>query len=294
MADKQDGDVAGIDEALDALLALILEEYVADRKRLINDEDIGLGDRGDGEGDARHHARGEVLHRHIDEVGELGKVDDLLEMLVDEILGVTQQGAIEIDVLASGELQVKTGSQLDQRGDIAADDAFAFAGLEHAGDDLEHGGLTRAVGPHQTHDLAAVDGERDVLECLELGEEQLMAHQLDEVLFKAVELFGRHVEDHGDVFDLYGRLGAQSGSRFGHVGLLDVEDELVLALAEDRIADGECDEGPGNTHKEGETAGHGLIQEDVAHKRHIVVHGVCVHNHLNRLGHEGDHVGGPE
>ena len=196
--------MAVLDEVLDAALALLLEEHVANGEGLVHDEDVGLGDGGDGERDARDHAGGEVLHGHVHEVGQLGKLDDLLEVRVDELFGVAEQRAVEVDVLASGELEVKTRTELDQGRDITANDALALAGLEHAGDDLEHGGLARTVGANQADDLAGFHLEGDVLECAELGEEQLVLHQLDEVLLEVIELLGRHVEDHGDVVDFDG------------------------------------------------------------------------------------------
>ena len=49
VAHEQDGDVAIVDEVLDALLAFLLEEHVADGERLVYDEEIRLGDGGDGE-----------------------------------------------------------------------------------------------------------------------------------------------------------------------------------------------------------------------------------------------------
>ena len=55
--------------------------------------------------DALDHAGGEVLHGHVHEVGQLGKLDDLLEVRVDELLGVTEECAVEVDVLAGGELR---------------------------------------------------------------------------------------------------------------------------------------------------------------------------------------------
>lgn len=55
VADEQDGDVAGIDEALNAALALLLEEDVANGQRLINNENIRFRDGSDGERDARNH-----------------------------------------------------------------------------------------------------------------------------------------------------------------------------------------------------------------------------------------------
>ena len=44
VAHEQDGDVAIVDEVLDAALTFLLEEHVADGERLVDDEDVGLGD----------------------------------------------------------------------------------------------------------------------------------------------------------------------------------------------------------------------------------------------------------
>ena len=56
MAYEKHGHVVGLNELLDAALALLLEEEVANRERLVHDEDVGLGHRGNGKGDARDHA----------------------------------------------------------------------------------------------------------------------------------------------------------------------------------------------------------------------------------------------
>ncbi len=206
VGDEQYRDVAGFDEMLDALLAFLLEEDVAYRERLVDDQDVGFGDGGDGKGDAGHHAAGVILERHIHKVVKLGKINDLVQVLVDELLGVAQKRAVEIDVLTGRELHVKTGAQLDERRDVAAHDAFALAGFQHAGNHLEHGGLARAVGAHKAHDVAAAYLEADVLERAELLEEQLVFHELDEVFLEVVELLGGHVENHGDVVDFDGVL----------------------------------------------------------------------------------------
>lgn len=128
-------------------------------------------------------------------------------MRIDELLGVAEESAVEVDVLARGELEVEARAELDEWRDVAAHDALALAGFEHAGDDLEHGRLARSVGANQADDLAGLHLEGDVLECSELGEEQLVLHQLDEVLLEVIELLGRHVEDHGDVVDFDGVFG---------------------------------------------------------------------------------------
>ena len=117
-------------------------------------------------------------------------------MLVDEVLAVAQQGAVEVDVLLCRELHVKARAKLDERGDGALDANLACGGLEHARDDLEHGGLAGAVGAHKAKGLAALDFKRDVVEGAELLEGELVLGRGDEVLLQGVELLGRDVEDH--------------------------------------------------------------------------------------------------
>ena len=114
VAREENRDVSVLDEVLDTAPAFLLEEHVADGERLVNDEDVGLGDGGDSKRDARDHAGGEILHGHVDEVGQLGEIDDLLEMCVDELLGVAEQHAVEVDVLARGEFEVKARAEFDQ------------------------------------------------------------------------------------------------------------------------------------------------------------------------------------
>ncbi len=58
---EQDRDVTALDKVLNAALALLLEKDIANRKRLIDDENIGLGNRGDSKGNTCNHTRREVL-----------------------------------------------------------------------------------------------------------------------------------------------------------------------------------------------------------------------------------------
>ena len=55
VGDEQNGDLSRVDETLDTCLAFFLKEYVAYRKCLVDDEDVGLRDRSDGESDAGDH-----------------------------------------------------------------------------------------------------------------------------------------------------------------------------------------------------------------------------------------------
>ena len=90
-------------------------------------------------------------------------------------LRVAKQRAVEVDVLARGELDVKAGAELDERRDVAAHDARRpQLGSSTPAMHLEHGRLARAVRAHKADDLAAAHLEANVLEGAELLEEQLV------------------------------------------------------------------------------------------------------------------------
>src|SRR5437870_1147622 len=59
--------------------ALELELLVADRQRLVDEEDGRLGQEGDGEGQACPHAGGERLQPRVLEAADPGPVEDLLQ-----------------------------------------------------------------------------------------------------------------------------------------------------------------------------------------------------------------------
>ena len=82
------GHAVFLDKLADAVFAFLLEHEVANRKHLVHYEDLGDDHRGDGERDARHHARGIVLERHVEELLDLGELHDLVEMIVDELLRI--------------------------------------------------------------------------------------------------------------------------------------------------------------------------------------------------------------
>ena len=70
-------------ELLDPAQALDLEHLVADGEDLVDEEHVGIEVDGDGEPEAHVHPRRVVLHRLVDELGELGEVDDGVEDAVD-------------------------------------------------------------------------------------------------------------------------------------------------------------------------------------------------------------------
>ena len=67
------------------------------------------------------HAGRVGLHRRVDELAQLREVDDLVEAILDLALREPEHDAVDEDVLAAGDLRMKSGAELDQRGDAAVD-----------------------------------------------------------------------------------------------------------------------------------------------------------------------------
>ena len=67
------GDLAHLAEAL------ALERRVADREHLVDEQDLRLEVGGDGEGEPHVHAARVALDRGVEELLDLGELDDLVE-----------------------------------------------------------------------------------------------------------------------------------------------------------------------------------------------------------------------
>ena len=109
---KQHSYITALNKMLNTTLAFLLEEHVANRKRLINNKDIGLGNSSDSKGNTSNHTRREVLERHVDKVFKLGELDDVIEARVNKLLGITKQSAVKVDILACCKLGIKAGGAM--------------------------------------------------------------------------------------------------------------------------------------------------------------------------------------
>ena len=106
-------------EVGELLHALLLELRVADREHLVDQQDVGVDVDRHREAEAHVHARRVVLHRLVDELLEPGEVDDLVEPRVDLPLATAEDRAVQVDVLAAGQLGVEARPQLEQRRDLS-------------------------------------------------------------------------------------------------------------------------------------------------------------------------------
>ena len=159
------------DEPYSSILpeAPALELGVADGEHLVDEQDLGLEVRSDRERKPDVHAARIALDRRVDELLDPGELDDGVEVARDLLALHPQDGAVQEDVLASGELGMKARADLEQAADAPPD---LRAPPRRRGDprqDLQQRRLARAVLADDPEDLSLLDLERDVVEGPDLG-----------------------------------------------------------------------------------------------------------------------------
>src|SRR5262245_10789534 len=100
---------------LDASHAALLKENVADRKRLVDDEDIGIKMDRDGKRQANEHAARIRFYRPVDEVADFRKLFNRRDSSPGLGVGEAEYRGIKIDVLAPRKLRIETGPQFQKR-----------------------------------------------------------------------------------------------------------------------------------------------------------------------------------
>ena len=93
---------------------LWVKPFVADGEHLVHEQDVGIDVDRHGKTEPHVHAGRVGLDRRVDEVLELGELDDLVEPLGDLALGQAEHDAVDEDVLAAGDLRVEAGAELDE------------------------------------------------------------------------------------------------------------------------------------------------------------------------------------
>ena len=122
VGDEQDGLAAAL-ELRELVEALVREALVADGEHFVHQQHVGIDVNRHREAEAHVHAGRIGLHRRVDEVLELGELDDLVEAAGDLALGEAEHDAVDEHVLAPGDLRVEPRAELDQRRDPSVDGA---------------------------------------------------------------------------------------------------------------------------------------------------------------------------
>ena len=134
--------------------AAALELGVTDREHLVDEQDLRLEVRRDREGEPHVHPARVALHRRVDELLDARELDDLVELRCDLAPLHPEDRAVQVDVLAAGQLRVEAGPDLEQAADAAADRGAALGRRRDPREDLEQRRLAGAVPADEADDLA--------------------------------------------------------------------------------------------------------------------------------------------
>ena len=207
------------------VVALALERLVAHGEHLVEHEDVALRLDGDGEGETHLHAGGIVLELLVHEVLKFRELDDVVVHRVDLLAGEAEQRAVQVHVLAAGELRIEAHAQFDERHQFALDGHAALFGHVDLRDDLQQRGLAGTVASDDAEEVALTHLEADVLEHMLLGESLDALRPVEERHLQARGLFGgqaevfRHMvdlEDDGTVVVRVSRVGRVVDGIVGH------------------------------------------------------------------------------
>jgi hypothetical protein len=128
MRDEQDRLAAAL-ELGELVEALVGESLVADRQDFVHEQDVRIDVDRHRETEPHVHARRIGLDRRVDELLQLGELDDLVEALRHPRAWSTEHDPVDENVLAAGDLRMEPGAELDQRGNAAETFTVPLDGL---------------------------------------------------------------------------------------------------------------------------------------------------------------------
>src|SRR5208283_5265894 len=101
-----DQSLAGVFETLYLLDTFAPEFLIADRKYLVEKQDIRIHSHRDGERQPQHHPARIGPQRLIDEIGNARELQDGIEFLVSSLARQSQQRRIQNQILRTGEIRM--------------------------------------------------------------------------------------------------------------------------------------------------------------------------------------------
>ena len=106
------------------------------------------------------------VHPDLSDLKErlLGKGHDLIETAPNLAARLSEQDAVQEDVLTAVQFGVKPRTDLKERADPATGFDHTRRRMQHTGDQAEGGALARSVLPDQPQAIAAPDFEAQILQ----------------------------------------------------------------------------------------------------------------------------------
>src|SRR5262245_43552798 len=121
---------------------------VTDREHFVDEQNIGIHIDRDRKTKAHVHAGRVRFHRRVDKFVELGKPHDVVEAIGNLATTEAQHQAVDVHVLATGDLRMKSRAQLDERRHATLDTNVPGRWFAYPRNQLEHRALAGSVTPN--------------------------------------------------------------------------------------------------------------------------------------------------
>ena len=165
MAHEQHGSAFATAHILHLADSFFLEFGVANSEHFVYHQYFRFKVGGDGESEANCHTAAVAFHGGVQVAFTSAEVNDFVELASDFATAHAHDGAVHVDVLASGHFGVEAGAHFEEARDAALGADCAGGGGGHAAEQLEEGALAGAVAADDAHDVALFHLEVDVFEC---------------------------------------------------------------------------------------------------------------------------------
>src|SRR6185369_16916291 len=129
----------------------------------IHNEYLWLQTGGDAESESHPHARGITLHRRVDKFVHFRESDNLIKLAIHFFLSHPQYGAVQVNVLAPGEIGMKTSSYFQEAAYTTVDGCASTGRVSDLGKDFEQRAFARAILTNDPQDLSVIDLERNIV-----------------------------------------------------------------------------------------------------------------------------------
>src|SRR5215831_2395543 len=161
VTDEHDGGAAGAGGA-NHVQAFLLKRRVGHRQDFVKQENLRVEMRGDGKAQTQIHPAGVSFSRRIEKLLDLREGDDLIKLPGDFAPAHTQDGPIQVDIFAAGEIGMKTCADAEQTTRAAKQICGAGRGSGGTRQDFQQRRFACAVAADNADNFSRRDLETDI------------------------------------------------------------------------------------------------------------------------------------
>src|SRR6185312_8025728 len=110
------------------------------------------------------HSAGVALHRDIQKLSNLGKLDDRVKAAVDFGFAHAEYRAIEVNIFPPRQLGMESGANLEQAAQSPAKSNAALSGIGDLGNNFQQSTLACAIAAKNPDNIALSNFEADIIE----------------------------------------------------------------------------------------------------------------------------------